>query len=50
MKGKFHPGSSYCDAIESEKQYVAQNGLNYLEFCLIMRREDRPIKTSPDIS
>jgi hypothetical protein len=45
MKGGLRPGSSCCAAIESEKQYTAQNGLNYLEFYLIMSREDRPIKT-----
>ena len=33
-------GSTYCGAIESEKQYTSLNGLNCLEFYLLMTRED----------
>ena len=32
-------GSTYCDVIESEKQYTSANGLNCLEFYLLMTRE-----------
>jgi len=33
-------GSSYCGAIESEKQYTSSNGLNCVEFYLLKTRED----------
>jgi len=33
-------GSSYCGAIESEKQYTSSNGLTYVEFYLLKTRED----------
>jgi hypothetical protein len=38
-------GSTYCGAIESEKQYTSANGLNLLEFYLLMTREDYSTKT-----
>lgn len=33
-------GSSYCGAIESEKQYTTSNGLNYVQFYLLKTQED----------
>jgi len=33
-------GSSYCGAIESEKQYTSSNGVNCVEFYLLKIRED----------
>lgn len=33
-------GSTYCDEIKSQRQYVSANGLRVLEFYLIMTRED----------
>lgn len=38
-------GSTYCGAIESEKQYTSLNGLNCLEFYLLMTREDYSTRT-----
>lgn len=38
-------GSTYCGAIEIEKQYTSTNGLNYLEFYLLMTREDYSTET-----
>jgi hypothetical protein len=38
-------GSTYCGAIESEKQYTSANGLNCLEFYLLMTREDYSTRT-----
>ena len=37
-------GSTYCGAIEAEKQYTSANGLNCLEFYLLMTREDYSTK------
>lgn len=33
-------GSSYCNTIESERQYTSSNGLNVFEFYLVLVRED----------
>ena len=33
-------GSTHCGALESEKQYTSLNGLNCLEFYLLMTREN----------
>jgi len=38
-------GSSYCGAIVSERQYTSTNGLNCLEFYLLMTREDYSTET-----
>jgi len=38
-------GSTYCGGIESEKQYTSANGLNCLEFYLLMTREDYSTET-----
>jgi hypothetical protein len=38
-------GSTYCGAIGSEKQYTSANGLNCLEFYLLMTREDYSTNT-----
>ena len=38
-------GSTYCGAIENEKQYTSANGLNCLEFYLLMTREDYSTNT-----
>lgn len=38
-------GSTYCGAIESEKRYTSLNGLNCLEFYLLMTREDYSTRT-----
>jgi hypothetical protein len=38
-------GSSYCDAIEMERAYTSANGLNCLEFYLIMTKENYSTNT-----
>lgn len=38
-------GSTHCGAIDSEKQYTSANGLNCLEFYLLMTREDYSTNT-----
>ena len=38
-------GSTYCGGIGSEKQYTSANGLNCLEFYLLMTREDYSTET-----
>ena len=38
-------GSTYCGAIDNEKQYTSANGLNCLEFYLLMTREDYSTNT-----
>ena len=38
-------GSTYCGGIGSEKQYTSANGLNCLEFYLLMTREDYSTNT-----
>lgn len=38
-------GSSYCDEIESETEFVSGNGLRVLEFYLVMTRENYSEKT-----
>ncbi|MDH4011576.1 MAG: hypothetical protein OEU55_12720 [Desulfobacterales bacterium] len=38
-------GSTHCGAIDNEKQYTSANGLNCLEFYLLMTREDYSTNT-----
>jgi hypothetical protein len=38
-------GSTYCGGIDSEKQYTSANGLNCVEFYLLMTREDYSTNT-----
>ena len=38
-------GSTYCDEIESEREYISANGLRFLEFYLVMTRENYSDKT-----